>query len=150
MIAGISTIYGLPESIALDTAMRSQELLRIRKILNRGRAGLLVFGGIQTAVALGVASATAANEKRKQRKGGGPGPVEEFEGERVTRSRVGSGLSAQKTTLAVGEAWLDTVEHFWLQSYPDQPVWQTQPLADRFTEEMASRMARPLQVRKKG
>jgi len=147
MVAGISTIYGLPEPAAIGTVRTSQVMLRLRKILYVGRAGLVALGPTPVIIT----KVSAAVSKRRKPK---PASLEKAvvwagHGGGRMRYRIVTGLTTGGTTRAVGEAWLNTCEYYWLAAYPNQPVWDSEAFAERFTADLERRMPRGMRVRQR-
>ena len=144
MVAGISTIYGLPEPAAIGTVRTSQVMLRLRKILYVGRAGLVALGP----TTMIITKVTAAVSKRRKPKPPSDEKAVVWAGHGSSRMRyrIVTGLTTGATTRAVGEAWLNTCEYYWLAAYPQQPVWDSEAFAERFTADLERRMPRGMRI----
>jgi hypothetical protein len=58
--------------------------------------------------------------------------------------RMGTGLAAGTVTLAVGESWVAVCDRAYQASYPQRPTMNPDVFAEQFSEELASRMSKPL------
>lgn len=174
MVAGISTIYGLPEDEAKVVLSNSPHISRLRRVLFTGRVllastvlslpGAAVAGTTQVRRLLsrkgkaeevvaasesGTGTASAAGTPSQA-----PAPAPEAEPQYlgtdddvVEDHRVHTGFVAGTTTRAIGDAWLNTCDDFWRRAYPDPPVWNSDSFTQRFGNELNARMPRGMRVK---
>ena len=57
------------------------------------------------------------------------------------RTTLGTGLQMARVTQALGEAWVDTCDHYWQESFPERATYaDTHGIADYFADEFSSRL----------
>ncbi len=152
MVARISTVYGLPETEAAAIIARSPHISRLRRMLFLGRAlfaSTLVT--IPGAAAAGGTKLARTLKRNKQKVGHGEvEPLATESDEQSDPHKVRTGLFIKATTLAIGDAWLNTCDYFWQASYPGQPEWDSARFATRFGKELDARMPRVMRARLRG
>lgn len=166
MVAGISTIYGLPEDEAGAVVGNSPHISRLRRMLFTGRVLLastvLSLPGAAAAGTTGVRRLLSRKGKAENlmftaESGAGTAPQappSEAEPQYlgagddiVKHHRVHTGFVAGTTTRAIGDAWLSTCDNFWRRAYPDPPVWNSDSFTERFGNELNARMPRGMRVK---
>lgn len=57
------------------------------------------------------------------------------------RTTLGTGLQIARVTRALGEAWVDTCDHYWQESFPQRATYaDTRGIADFFADDFSSRL----------
>lgn len=152
MVARISTVYGLPEAEAAAIIARSPHISRLRRMLFLGRAllastfvtipGAMVAGGTRLKRRFPRSKDAAAHADVE--------PAATETDEDSDPHKVRTGLFIEATTLAIGDAWLNTCDYFWQASYPGRPEWDSARFATRFGKELDARMPKVMRARLRG
>lgn len=130
LFAAIAEIYDMPEGQSRRVLFEAQSIIRLRRMLMVGNAGLFI--GM-------MAPAVIVTMLRKARPDKDEKPPE--------KQRIRTGFAAGQVTRAIGEAWMETCEHFWSASFPSSPQFpEHEVIAEHFAEELHGRL--PLVLRK--
>ena len=171
LFAGIAEVYDMPEARSREVLDQVGTVLRVRRVLKFTNAGVLV-SPLGVGLLPVIVSKLSAKGKLAKTKGAktpaepGASIGQSKQGNAISRrlkrsadpaeatpaasnevQRVGSGFAAGKVTKALGEAWLETCDHYWQASYPARPTYSdTEGIANHFADDLQARL--PAVVRK--
>lgn len=130
LFAAIAEIYDMPEVQSRRVLFEAQSILRLRRMIMFGNAGLFVGMMAPAAIVTMVRKARPAKEEPSAEK-----------------QRIRTGFAAGQVTRAIGEAWMETCEHYWSASFPSAPQYpEHEPIAKHFADELNDRL--PFVLRK--
>jgi predicted GTPase len=157
LFAEIAAIYQLPEADARAVLERVRAAAHLRDLVRRADTGLIVLAASAlTAVGFRI-------DGIAPRRDGAPEPAQaathdEWQDIPIAlgadvraaddpgAQRIGQVLAAAPVTAALGDAWRETCEYYWAQSFPAAPAGvDPQEMADRFAAELFDRLPQRLQ-----
>lgn len=149
LFAEIAAIYQMPEQEARDVLQQVRAAQRLRALLRRADTGLIMLAaGALTAMGVPIDGVGSRQPGPGEQERLGDVPVAYAPGgDRTDAQRIGAVLAAGPVTVALGEAWRETCEHFWSASFPDPPTGvDPQAVADHFGDRIYVRL--PQRLRK--
>ncbi len=163
LFAGIAEVYDMPEARSREVIEQVGTVLRARRVLHLASAGRILsplgigmWPVLVQKVSAGGGTAGNAVSRRFRRHKAAAQPRadaqrqadEQQQGDETgvpaeDAKRVGSGFAAGKVTRAMGEAWLETCDHYWAASYPQPASYSdTEGIANHFADDLQARLPR--------
>ncbi len=158
LFAGIAEVYDMPEARSREVIEQVGTVLRARRVLHLASAGRILSPlgiGMWPVLVQKVSASggTAGNAvSRRFRRDKAKSQPNQADAQRQAdetgvpaedAKRVGSGFAAGKVTRALGEAWLETCDHYWAASYPQPASYtDTEGIANHFADDLQSRLPR--------
>lgn len=143
LFAEIAAIYQMPDTEARDVLQQVRAAKRLRELLRRADTGLIVLAAGALA-SMGVPIDGVAPRPAEDDVPLAYGP--QSSGGAQTQ-RIGTVLAAGPVTVALGDAWRETCEHYWSQSFPEPPTGvDPRDVADRFADRVYVRLPQRLRT----